>query len=235
MAYRSGCVVCGSPLVYLEEPEALTCSYCGREFRDTVPCSRGHLVCALCHRMGAEDAIEAYCKISMEERPLALAMELMRHPSMKMHGPEHHFLVPAVLLSALANTRHDPDAKARWLKAARKRADAVKGGFCGFLGDCGAAVGTGICVSVLTGATPLSREEWRLSNLMTATSLQEIALHGGPRCCKRNTFLAVRSAIRFLRSELSLDLPEAAVRCEFSRENEECLHEQCPFFQQNSG
>ncbi len=31
---------------------------------------------------------------------MALAIRLMRLPAVKMHGPEHHFLVPAVLLAA---------------------------------------------------------------------------------------------------------------------------------------
>ena len=38
------------------------------------------------------------------------------------------------------------------------RATDIKGGFCGFYGNCGAAVGTGIYVSIITGATPLTRE-----------------------------------------------------------------------------
>ncbi|VUT25840.1 MAG: hypothetical protein MOIL_01256 [Candidatus Methanolliviera sp. GoM_oil] len=55
------------------------------------------------------------------------------------------------------------------------------GGFCGYHGDCGAAVGTGIFISLITDATPLSKHEWKLSNLMTAKSLLSIANHGGPR------------------------------------------------------
>ena len=75
-----------------------------------------------------------------------------------MHGPEHHFLIPAVLLSAFYNVSGEPGEKEKKIKQARKRAENVLGGFCGFYGDCGAAVGTGIFVSVITGATPLSQK-----------------------------------------------------------------------------
>jgi hypothetical protein len=181
--------------------------------------------------MDAEDLIELTTMRSTSDNPFFLAEQLLENPAIKMHGAEHHFLVPAVLIAALYNHTGEQDRKERGIRNARRRAEMVKGGFCGLLGDCGAAVGTGIFVSVVTGATPLSREEWRLSNLVTARTLEEIALHGGPRCCKRNTFLALRSTIRFLSREMGIQLPEPdMIQCRFSDRNQECLKEKCPFF-----
>ena len=56
-------------------------------------------------------------------------------------------------------------------------------------------MGTGIFISLITDATPLSKEDWGLANRMTAASLNTIAEHGGPRCCKRDSFLAIMDAI----------------------------------------
>ena len=110
------------------------------------------------------------------------------------------------------------------------RASMVPGGACGTHGTCGAAVGTGIFVSLITGSTPLKKQEWSLANQMTARSLMTIARHGGPRCCKRNSWLAIRTAITFLLERLGVNLPvEGVVRCEFSDINRECLREECPF------
>ena len=94
------------------------------------------------------------------------------------------------------------------------------------------AVGTGIFVSVVTGATPLSLEEWRLSNLMTAKSLYTIANAGGPRCCKRNSFLAIPEAVSFIKDQFGVDLSHSssALRCRFHRLNKECPQEECRFF-----
>jgi hypothetical protein len=159
-----------------------------------------------------------------------MAMTLMRDPRVKMHGPEHHFLVPAVLLAAWCNATGRSGAdRAAMLAKARTRAADVKGGFCGTHGSCGAAMGTGIFVSVATGATPLSREQWRLSNLMTAESLMTVARQGGPRCCKRDTFLSLQSAADFLAREMGVRIQTRAPVCEWSGLNKECLGAACAY------
>jgi hypothetical protein len=119
--------------------------------------------------------------------------------SPEIRNESAHLLVPAVLLAAYCNATGRPrDEKAGLIANARSRAEEVKKGSCGFNGNCGAAVGTGIFMSLITGATPLSRAEWRLANLMTSESLRVIANLGGPRCCKRDVFLALRAAAAFL-------------------------------------
>ena len=89
-------------------------------------------------------------------------MTLMRNPNVKMHGPEHHFLVPAVLLVAYYNIKKDPKQKTTKIRMATKRSSQILGGFCGFYGNCGAAVVTGIFVSLIIDATPLSINDWKL-------------------------------------------------------------------------
>lgn len=230
MVERTGCLVCGKRLVYSDRHAPRKCVLCGETFPGNAECSAGHFVCDSCHSLGANDLIERVCVESGEEDPVKLANRLMRSPAVKMHGPEHHFLVPAVLLAAYCNAAGEKAEKEKRIREARKRAENVLGGFCGFYGDCGAAVGTGIFVSVATGATPLSRKEWRLANLMTATSLRTIAMHGGPRCCKRNSFLAIREAASFSRRELGVRMKIARThKCTFSPLNRECLGKECPF------
>jgi hypothetical protein len=52
---------------------------------------------------------------------------------------------------------------------------------------------------------------------MTAKSLQTIANHGGPRCCKRNSFLAINEAASFLRKNFGVTMKiNSDVQCEFS-------------------
>ena len=231
MPPSTGCLICGADIEYLPEPEEMECLYCRERHLSASRCIHGHFICDRCNRMGAEDLIESTTIRSTSDNPFAIAESLLESPAVKMHGPEHHFLVPATLIAALYNHTGEQEKKERRIKSARRRAEMIKGGSCGFLGDCGAAVGTGIFVSVVTGATPLSREEWRLANLMTARALEEIAQHGGPRCCKRNTFLALGSAVRFLSSEMGIVLPKPdRIVCRYSSQNKECLGEKCVFF-----
>ena len=227
---KSGCLVCGKDLVYLDTPEEGICSICGETKMTTVRCQDGHFICDTCHRLGADDLIEKTCLGTDISDPLFLAISLMRQPSVKMHGPEHHFLVPAVLLTAYSIVAGEREKLPGRLKKARERADLVKGGSCGILGACGAAIGTGIFVSVLTGATPLSRNEWMLSNLVTSRSLHDIALAGGPRCCKRNTYIAILTAVSFVQEQWGVAIPVTKeIACEFSDMNRECRKTECRF------
>ena len=227
---KSGCLVCGKDLVYLDTPEESACSFCGRVFRTTVRCADGHFICDDCHRLPAEDLIEKTCLETTVADPMLLAISLMQHPALKMHGPEHHYLVPAVLLTGYSLVTGERAELGRRLKRARERAALVRGGFCGTHGACGAAIGTGIFVSIITGATPLSGKEWMLSNLVTSRSLHEIALSGGPRCCKRNTYLAILAAVSFIREMWGITIPvKEGMSCEFSDLNREGRKTECTF------
>jgi hypothetical protein len=152
----------------------------------------------------------------------------MKHHAIKMHGPEHHFLVPAVLLAAYYNRAGNLQEKKIKIVKARERAEKILGGFCGTHGNCGAAVGTGIFASLITNATPLSKKEWKESNMVTAKSLSIIAEYGGPRCCKRNTFLAINTVTEHF--NIADFYGDKNIKCEFSNFNKECLKGNCPFF-----
>lgn len=166
--YRRGCLVCSEELLYLDETRKLNCHYCNEVFDADAMCVDGHHVCDRCHSLSANDIILKTCINTQERDPVKLAVELMRNHAVNMHGPEHHYLVPAVLLTCYYNTLGDPESKGKGLRKARGRAEKVPGGFCGFQGCCGAGVGTGIFFSVMTGATPYSVEEWGSAMEMTA-------------------------------------------------------------------
>jgi hypothetical protein len=152
----------------------------------------------------------------------------MAHPSVTMHGPEHHVIVPAVLVAAVANAGYTvPDGA---LERAIERGRKVPGGWCGSHGSCGAAIGVGIAVSVLTGATPLTGEERSLSLAATSHALSRM-LDDGPRCCKRASRLAIESATEFLREHLGMSLPiDETVACAYTRRNAQCPGQECPYF-----
>lgn len=227
--HRSGCLICGADLAY-REGETRACSLCGETGRSDVACTAGHYVCDVCHALSAMLLIARTCERSTEADPLVIADGLMRHSAIKMHGPEHHYLVPAALITAWCIGK-GIEGREEMLAIARKRAADVKGGFCGYHGTCGAAMGAGIACSVLTGATPLARDGWRLSNLMTAACLTAIGEAGGPRCCKRDSYLALITGRDFLNSHLMADIPAGPPPvCSHYVQNRECLATDCRFF-----
>lgn len=228
-AAETGCLVCGAALVYLAASAPMTCALCGAERTSTARCVAGHFACDACHAAPARDLIERACAASEDADPIALAVRLMRHPSVKMHGPEHHFLVPAVLLAAWSNARREPEQRVARVAEARRRSEPVLGGFCGIQGACGAGIGAGTFVAIATGSTPLKGPQRGLSNRMTARALDVIARTEGARCCKRDAFLALLAAARFAREHLGVDLPARGPACEWSAVNAECTGDACPF------
>ena len=229
--YRRGCLVCGKELTYQTVHKNMECFICHRTRPSNAQCADRHFVCDRCHSLTANDLVQETCVNSESKDPLELARIIMNSDKVPMHGPEHHFIVPAVLLAAYYNIKGDPEEKSRKIKEARARSSNILGGFCGFYGDCGAAVGTGIFMSLVTGATPLSKGEWRFSNMMTAKSLLSVANHGGPRCCKRNTFLSIMQAVDFSRKNLHVAMIiDKNIKCDYYTLNAECLANRCPFY-----
>ena len=109
--------------------------------------------------------------------------------------------------------------------------EKVPGGACGFAGCCGAAVGAGIFLSIVLETNPTKKGHYDEVNRMTARCLSRIADAGGPRCCKRNGFLAIEEAVRFTEevTGISMDLP-ATVHCAHHERNRECIGRTCPYF-----
>lgn len=225
----TGCLVCGEDLVYLPGSEPMGCALCGASATSAARCRAGHFVCDGCHAAPARDVIERTCAGSDELDPVALAVRLMRHPALGMHGPEHHLLVPAVLLAAYWNARGEPGKRAAAVKEARRRAEPVAGGFCGLQGACGAGIGAGTFVALVTGSTPVVGPARGLANRMTARALDLVSRTGGARCCKRDSFLSILAAARFSTEHLGVALPARGPACEWSRVNRECLGDGCPF------
>ena len=227
--HRSGCRLCGRDLEYFKTPRPLKCLGCGESFDSEVSCEDGHFVCDSCHARSGYIVIDDIAKKNASADPVSIATEMMKHDAINMHGPEHHHLVIAALLAAYKNSGGDIDLD-KALSVAGQRSKNVPGGICGQWGCCGAAVGSGIFISIITGATPLSIKEWSQANKMTSLSLELISQNGGPRCCKRNTYLAILTAMEFLKEEFGFTLDQSnSPNCVFCQNNPTCKGNGCLF------
>ncbi len=221
------CLICKAPLEYLTTDEEMVCELCHAKKRSKTRCVNGHFVCDDCHISGM-DAVIAICLGSISEDPIAILEEMMRLPSCHMHGPEHHTMVGSALLTAYKNAGGELDLPTA-LYEMQKRGKQVPGGACGFWGACGAGISTGMFISIALKATPLAKEAWGLSNRMTARALDVIGQHGGPRCCKRDSYLAILEAVAFTKETLGIAMASPSVTCSHSQKNNQCLHDECPF------
>lgn len=227
---NANCAVCGVPLKYFEEAQPVTCAICGKEELGHCVCEDGHYVCDACHRTGGVDFIMKSCRESNSKNPIELAQQIMSDKSIYPNGPEHHSLVGAVLLTAYKNADGAIDLD-KTLDELHTRSLQIPGGTCGFWGCCGAAISAGQFYSIISGSTPLTQDPWTETVHLTSRILVALADIGGPRCCKRASFTAIRETVDYVTKTrgIKMELPER-ITCTFMANNAECRKTECPYF-----
>ena len=227
------CLICKAPLEYLNEDELMECAVCHKKELSKTRCVNRHYVCSECHTSGA-DAIIGICLGESSKDPIEIIQKLMAQPFCHMHGPEHHIMVGAALLTAYRNAGGEVDL-AKALPEMYNRGHGVPGGTCGFWGACGAGISAGMFVSIVSGSTPLAKEPFGLSNLMTSKALAAIGDIGGPRCCKRDSYLSILAAADFVSEHFGVEMEKPDVVCIHSAQNNQCIGKRCPFSKAGHG
>jgi hypothetical protein len=225
----SGCMFCGAPLQYISEELKRTCVYCGQTTSANAICERGHFVCDACHAADAVVIIRRICESAEETDMIALMQRIRSHDGIPLHGPEHHSLVPAVILTAYRNLggRVTPGM----IDTAIHRGSQVMGGACAFTGICGAAAGAGIAFSMILDANPLTSQKRQQIMQSVQHVAQALAEIHGARCCQRDAWIALRKAAELSKTMLPIPLQaNAPLRCKQSSLNPQCICAACPLF-----
>ncbi len=229
---KDECLICTAPLKYFREDKIMECCICHKKENSKACCDNGHYVCNDCHLRGV-DSIFTLCMKETSRNPIKILEKMMSLPFCHLHGPEHHIMVGSALITAYKNSGGEIDLSTA-LAEMSKRGKSVPGGACGFWGACGAGISTGMFVSIVTGSTPLATEAWGFSNMMTSKSLGKIGEVGGPRCCKRNSYLAILSAVDFTKQNLGITMQTDNIFCTRSDSNNQCIKNRCPFYQKET-
>ena len=224
---KEECLICKEPLVYLETDEAMECAICHKKESSKTRCAKGHYVCNECHTAGM-DVIIGLCLEESSKNPIEIIEKMMGQPFCHMHGPEHHVMVGSALLTAYRNAGGDIELE-KALSEMMNRGKKVPGGTCGFWGACGAGISAGMFVSIISKSTPLTEEPFGLSNLMTSKALEQIGTVGGPRCCKRDSYLSILAAVEFVKEHFGIAMKKREIVCGHSGQNNQCIGKRCPF------
>ncbi|MDD2382955.1 MAG: DUF5714 domain-containing protein [Sulfurospirillaceae bacterium] len=223
------CMVCQSALVYKTNEERAECYYCGITSSTSVTCESGHYVCDACHSKEALSVIEHLCENSYEKDMLKLFRQIREHPSIPKHGPEHHAMVPAIIVTAYRNSGGKLPKSA--LKTALSRGSSVIGGSCGFLGICGAASGVGIGFAILLESSPVASHARTTAQKVTHAVLGKIVEYEAARCCHREVWTALKIASKLSEKFLHVKLlAEVDVTCDQKKFNQYCYGKECPIF-----
>jgi len=230
--HTSGCMVCGKELIANANTEEISCYYCGQPFKSSVYCTDRHYVCDICHSSTGLEIMRRVCAGSTETDATALMQAIRSHPSFPMHGPEHHSLVPAVILTALRNNGYN--ISQQQIDTAIERGKTVIGGACGFMGACGTGVGAGIALSILMESNPYHAEKRQKVMQATSRVLDEIGKYTAARCCQRDSWIALSAIANIIREELGIALPVGKIECQQFAKNKECIYHQCPLWGDNA-
>jgi SAM-dependent methyltransferase len=227
--YMSGCMICGADIRYLDTTRKMRCHYCRKDYESNSHCLNHHYVCDQCH---VQDSLELIRKISLQAPygdMIALIKAIRNHPIFPVHGPDHHPLVPAVILSVYKNLGGDiPDQD---ILTGIERGNMIPGGACSFLGVDGAAVGVGIAFSILINANPYKGKERQIVQKIVKEVVEEIACYEAPRCCQRECWTALKRASKLSEQYLTFRLPaDEAFICTQYQLNKECIGKKCPLW-----
>lgn len=161
--------------------------------------------------------------------PIEIIKNMMHKDFINMHGPEHHYLDGAALLVAYYNLKNSIDL-AKCLNELASRAIQMPGAMCGHWGVCGSSASIGAAMSIIHQTSPLSHDNFYKDHmLLTSMIIAREGDIGGPRCCKRNAFIALSSAIEFIKDQYHIEMNSSDIHCEFSTMNKQCLGNNCPY------
>lgn len=164
------------------------------------------------------------------KNPVTIVREMMQKDFISIHGPEHHYLDGAAFLTAYKNAGGDIKLE-NCLDELAKRSSKMPGAMCAYWGVCGSLASIGAALSIIHGTGPLSTDDYYKDNMeYTSAVLTKMSKIGGARCCKRNAFLSLSYAAKFVKDKYGINMETSDIICEFSPLNKQCIGTRCPFY-----
>ncbi|MCP4116295.1 MAG: methyltransferase domain-containing protein [Desulfobacteraceae bacterium] len=228
---RTDCMICGRELDYLKAGESKTCFYCSRTFPANAVCKNGHFVCDSCHGMDALAFVKELLINTKETDLIDLLNTIRSHPSFNLHGPEHHYALPGVIVTVYRNLGGDMTDQD--ILTALERGRSIPGGSCAFWGGCGAPLGAGIAFGVILNANPLKPGPRQVVQKIVSEITGETGKISAARCCQRESWITLLKVSELSERYLDIKLPaNGNVVCEQMAQNRECIKAGCPFYEE---
>lgn len=174
------------------------------------------------------ELIISECMKMRDTSPYEIFHAIAQKDFVRIHGPEHHILDGACILTAFHNAGGNIDLPAA-LQKLMAEGLRMPGAACGLWGVCGAVTSIGAALAIIDGTGPLSTEDWGSHMEYTSSALARLAKTGGPRCCKRDAFTAMEQAVEYIQNRYGVTMKHKPIRCDFSSRNAQCIGERCPY------
>ena len=82
---------------------------------------------------------------------------------------------------------------------------------------------------IMVGMALLTAYKNSGGELELKNALNAIGEIGGPRCCKRDSYLSILKAVDFVKENLGISMERPEIRCSFRSKNNQCVGKRCPF------
>jgi hypothetical protein len=225
------CIICGDELESLDREIETHCDFCGKLAKANTGCKSSHIICEDCLNMPVNSYIKKLCLNYNDNDPIALAVEIMNSPLVKMHGSEHHFIVPAVMLTCTYKFMKSANDLSILLDNAEDLAMHTISIDCQYdCKYCGAANGSAIFLNLFMDSDSSDDQILSLDKSLVSRCLNRISQYDLPRCCKRDTYFSIDETIVFLKEKFEIELPKSEAKCIFSLRNKSCGREICMFY-----
>ena len=227
------CMICGSPLLYLDRAQPLDCAYCGKLENGYVRCLQGHYLCEACHNAGSMRMIGDIVFGTTSKDPVEISEIMMNHPKLPMLGCQHAYIIAGAFLAAIKNNHSGKVTDEDIQEAFRRIEKQAIGGYCGLTGVCGIVPAIGACFSVLLGSMCGKDIEQKKTMKAVTQVAKVIGDLTGPSCCKAYVRASLGEAIQFLEENLQITLPihDSSVICTHSTKHPHgCRESKCPYF-----
>ena len=150
--------------------------------------------------------------------PVHIFKNMAQKEYISIHGPEHHILDGACILTAFYNAGGKIRLEECLDKIAREGL-RMPGAMCGLWGICGAIASVGAALAIIDGTGPLSDDgTWGEHMKYTSQAIGELGRIN-----------------RYINEHYSVVLEYEDQPCEFSERNQQCLREKCPFYAWKKG
>jgi len=173
--------------------------------------------------------IEECLKIKDTTSPIAIFNKIASMDFIRIHGPEHHILDGAAFLTAYSNAGGNVDLQAG-LERMAIEGEKMPGAICGLWGVCGSVASIGAALAFIDKTSPLSTDDsWGSHMEFTSKALKRMGEIGGPRCCKRDAYISLETAIEYVEHRYGVKLDKEKIKCGFNNKNEQCIGKKCPY------
>ena len=178
---------------------------------------------------GRSNLIISACKDINSINPYEIFRQVASQDFVRIHGPEHHVLDGACILTAFYTAGGKIKLESSLQKLMHEGL-LMPGAICGLWGVCGAVMSIGASLAIIDGTGPLSTDgSWGNHMKFTSKALEMLAEINGPRCCKRDAFLSIKAAVEFINENYDVAMEIPKIVCTFSSHNAQCIGIRCPF------